>query len=330
MRTRVVGLVLIGLGAFALVAALAVRVFLVPDVVKLPLDQNSEPTGVASDMDWFAIGTQTQHTGETGAVNQRIIGDPASADADGDTAVWSAGTVIKAEDGTMVSVSEYTACLDRHAAAAADCDSAATSVPGGSTPEGLTVTFPFHTEPKDYDVYNGTVGATLPAEYAGADEVAGLDVYRFEQTVPETVTQSTEVTALMAGVTGAAPGTMVPADVVHTNRITWWVEPTSGIVVTSEQHPDSHIRTADGNRGVTMFAADVVASEDTVATQAELVDDTRSQIVLVEKTLPLGLVAIGVLALAAGVFLFTRRPRGAGVHRVDSVDEPPTSVLAGH
>src|SRR3712207_2562406 len=116
MRTRAVGLVLVGLGAFALVAALAVRLFLAPDGGKLPLDQDSEPTAVASDMDWFSIGAQTQHTGEEGAINQRVLGNPASPDADGDTAVWSSGTVIKAEDGTLVSVAEYTACLDRREA----------------------------------------------------------------------------------------------------------------------------------------------------------------------------------------------------------------------
>src|SRR3954447_5293525 len=137
VRTRVVGLVLVGLGAFALVAALAVRVFLVGDVVKLPLDQESEPTAVASDMDWYAIGTATQHRGEQGTINQRVLGDPTAPDADEDTAVWSSGTVIKAEDGTLFNASEYRVCLDRHTAAAlTDCDSAETGE-GVGAPEGL-------------------------------------------------------------------------------------------------------------------------------------------------------------------------------------------------
>jgi len=320
-----VGLVLVGVGAFALVAALAVRVFLVGDVVKLPLDQESEPTAVASDMDWYAIGTATQHRGEQGTINQRVLGDPSSPDADDDTAVWSSGTVIQAEDGTLVNASEYRVCLDRHTAVAqTDCGSAEGGEEAGG-PDGLTITFPFHTERKDYDVYNATVGAALKAEYVGEEQVAGLDTYRFEQTVPETVTQKTQVPGTMAG---AAGGT-VDAEVVYTNRVTWWVEPTSGIIVTSEQHPDTFIRATGGARGVTMLSADIVASDQTVATQADLVSDTRSQIVLVEKTLPLALLAIGVLALLGGLLLLARGRRTDGAHRGDdTVEEPPTSVLA--
>ena len=327
MRSRVLALVLVGLGAFALVAALAVRLFLVDSVVKLPLDQESTPTAVAADMDWYAIGDGVQHRGGVGAINQTVLGDPGSPSADGDTAVWSIGTVIKADDGTLVDATEIRACVDRRDAAAdPECESAA-GAEGAAAPEALTVTFPFHTERTDYEVYNSTAAAAFPAEYVGEEELQGLTVYRFEQTVPETVTQTTEVPGPMAG---EPAGTTVQAEVVYTNQLTWWVEPTSGVVIKSQQQPDTFIRAEDGSRGVTMFRADVVADEETVQTQTELANDTRSQIALVERTLPLVLLVVGVLALAAGAVLLLRGSRSEGVHRAGNAEESSTSVLAGH
>ena len=60
MRGRAIGLVLLGLGAFLLAGALAVRLFLEPALVKLPLDQTASPTAQGTDVDFFSIGEQEQ------------------------------------------------------------------------------------------------------------------------------------------------------------------------------------------------------------------------------------------------------------------------------
>lgn len=321
---RVIGLVLVGLGAFALVAALMVRAVLAPSVVKLPLDQDSEPTAVAADLDWFDIGAGKQHTGELGSVNQTVTGDPGAAGAGDDVAVWSIGTVVLAEDGeTVVNASDYRACLDRtKAVAVADCDSARGTEAFPDAPQGLTVTFPFDTQKKSYDVYNSTTGKTFPAEYVGTEQLEGLTVYRFEQKIPETVIQTSEVPGPMAG---APAGTTVSADVVYSNTRTTWVEPTSGVVVTAEEHPDTYVQAVDGGRGVTILSADITAAEDTLADQVDTAKDTRKQISTVKTVLPLVLLVVGVLALAGGLLLTRRRP--AGAHRVTSTDETPEPVL---
>jgi len=53
MRRRAIGLSLLALGAVLLGAALAVRLFLVPTMVRLPLDQTGSTTVAYDNATWF-------------------------------------------------------------------------------------------------------------------------------------------------------------------------------------------------------------------------------------------------------------------------------------
>ena len=70
--------------------------------------------------------------------------------------------------------------------------------------EGLTLTFPFGTEQKDYDVFNSTTRQAFPATFEGVEELEGLEVYRFEVSIPETVVRELDVPASFAGADGTA------------------------------------------------------------------------------------------------------------------------------
>jgi predicted RNA-binding protein len=99
------------------------------------------------------------------------------------------------------------------------------------------------------------------------------------------------------------------ADVVYSNERTMWVEPTSGVIVSAEEHPNTVVRGPDGTTGVTILAGDFAATDETLAAGVERANDTRGQITMVTVVLPLLLAGIGLVLLVLGLFLARRSLR---------------------
>ena len=165
------------------------RLFLEPALVKLPLDQTASPTAQGTDIDFFSIGDQEQLEGLEADVRQKVQGDATSEAASDEVAVWNFGSTITSSDGTVLNAGTYRVCIDRRSAVAVDCDVDHVDDEDVDI-EGLTLTFPFGTEEKDYDVFNSTTRQAFPATFEGVEELEGLEVYRFEVSIPETVVRS--------------------------------------------------------------------------------------------------------------------------------------------
>ena len=312
MRGRAIGLVLLGVGAFLLAGALAVRLFLEPALVKLPLDQTASPTARGTGIDFFSIADQEQLEGLEADVRQKVQGDPSSEAAGDDVAVWNFGSTITSTDGTVLNAGTYRVCIDRRTAQAADCDVDQVDDQDVDI-TGLTLTFPFGTEKKDYDIFNSTTKKAWPATFEAVEDMEGLEVYRFEVSIPETVVRSLEVPAAFAG--SDEDGT-VTADVVYSNERTIWVEPTSGVIVTSEEDPNTVLRGPDDTTGATILAGHFAGSDQTIADGVERAKDIRGQITMVKTVLPLVMAGLGLVLLVLGALLVARRAR-AGAHRGD-------------
>jgi len=323
MRGRAIGLVLLGLGAFLLAGALAVRLFLEPALVKLPLDQTASPTAQGTDVDFFSIGEQEQLEGLSADVRQQVQGDPSSEAAGDDVAVWNFGSTITAEDGTLLNAGTYRVCIDRREAVAVDCAVDHVDYDDDVAVEGLTLTFPFGTEQKDYDVFNSTTRQAFPATFEGVEELEGLEVYRFQVSIPDTVVRELDVPASFAGADG--DGT-VTAEVVYSNERTIWVEPTSGVIVTSQESPNTVLRGPEGTTGATILAGNFAGSEQTISDGVARAEDIRGQISMVKTILPVTMAVVGLLLIVLGALLVARRAR-AGAHREDD-DRTETREVA--
>jgi Porin PorA len=308
MRGRAIGLGLLGLGAFLLAGALAVRLLLEPALVKLPLDQTAEPTAVGTDIEFFDLSAQEQLRGLEADVRQQVKGDPRSDAANDDVAVWNFGSTVTSTDGTLLNAATYRVCIDRRSAAAVDCEVDHVDYDDDLAIEGLTLTFPFGTEQKDYDVFNSTTRQAFPATFEGVEELEGLEVYRFQMSIPETVIRSTDVPGSMVGEPDQAT---VTADVVYSNERAIWVEPTSGAIVTSEEHPNTELRGPDGTAAATILAGTFAGDRDTIAAGVQRAEDIRGQINLVKTVIPLVLVGLGILALLVGALVIRRSRSGA-------------------
>lgn len=308
MRGRAIGLGLLGLGAFLLAGALAVRLFLAPALVQLPLDQTARPTALGTDVTFFDIGEGEQLRGLEADVIQRVEGDPSAAGAGEDVAVWNFGSTITATDGTLLNAGTYRVCLDRRTAESVECESAHVDYDDDVAIEGLTLTFPFGTEQRDYDVFNSNARAAFPATFEGTEELGGLEVYRFQLSIPETSIRTLQVPGAMAGEPDEAT---VEAEVIYSNERTIWVEPVSGVIVTAEEHPETVVVGPDGTTGVTLLAGTFAGDEQTVADGVARAEDFRTQILWVEVYGPLLLGGLGLVVLLVGLFL-VRRGRDGG------------------
>ena len=303
MRGRAIGLGLLGLGAFLVAAALAVRLFLEPALVKLPLDQKAEPTATGTGIDFFNLQELDQLTGLEADVRQKVEGDVTAPEAGSDVAVWNFGSTVTDTDGVLLNAGTYRVCIDRRSAEAVECDSAHVDYDRDATIEGLTLTFPFGTEQRDYDVFNSTTGRAFPATFEDVEEIEGLEVYRFQLSIPETVVEEAEVPGAVFGTDEDA----VAAQAVYSNERTIWVEPVSGVIVTSEEHPHTVLRSPDGD-SVTLLSGDFAADEQTIADGVQRAEDYRGQITLVKTVLPLSLAGLGAVLLLLGAVLIRRRP----------------------
>ncbi len=307
MRRRTIAVGLLCFGALLLGAALAVRLFLIPTMVRLPLDQIGSTTVADENASYFDQKELEQRRGYVEA-NVVVQGKPDADDVTDDVAVWVSGTTITNEDGQLVTPpTELTFCIDRQSAESVPCDSAEINNEATDV-EGLTVTFPFDTERRDYQVWNSNVGEATTAEYVGEEELEGLTVYRFEQSIPERVIDQREVPSSFAG--GTTPGN-VTADVVFSNDRTLFVEPTSGMIVKVTENPVTALRGPDGAEGVTVLSAGLAPEDAAVKDKVADASDTRDKLTLIRSTVPWVLAGLGLVLLAVGLVLHLTGRRGA-------------------
>jgi hypothetical protein len=219
---------------------------------------------------------------------------------------------MKDGDGTTINAGNFIVCLDRVSAEAVTCDAASVNEEPADI-QGLTATFPLHTQPRDYQLFNYTVGDAFPARYVGEEEFHGLSVYRFEQEVPETVVRTADLPGHLVGSTEET----APADIVYSNNRTVLVEPTSGLIVLSEESPQTVLRGEDGETGATFLGGTFGADDSIIAKSVQRAEDSRSQINLIETVLPWTLTALGLVLVAVGIVLVVRSRTASARHAED-------------
>lgn len=278
MRARVVGLTVVGLGGCAVAVALLSSLWPAPSPEELALDDSFETvaTGEGTYLDPVALEPRT---GAGMTLSVQVRGDDVSGDADADTAVWTIRTTTRGTDGAPIATGVTVTCLDRRSAEAVPC--AAESVDGVPVElAGLTVAFPPGTPRTDLDVWDPTARQSLPARFVGTEEVRGLEVYRFEQEVPEQGVGSVNVPGDWFPPAEDADddeaGADVPADVVHSGTRSLLVEPVSGVVVSSEESPLTVLRAPDGRQGPVLLSGTFRSTDrsiaDAVARAQEAID----------------------------------------------------------
>lgn len=306
---RMIGPVLVGLGVFLIVAAGLVRFYAVPTLTKVPSGYqstthleatgaqifNSDPEVLAPETHDLVITSETR--------------EDASADAPEGVVVWvNATTTDKATGGNFQLSTERVAFDDSTGAAVecADCKTWIAESDGETveevptTFEGQIYKFPFNTQRKAYDVWDGPTGEAVPAEYDGEESIQGLRVYKFVQVIEPTVIETRDVPGSVFG-----EEETVQADMEYAMTRTFYVEPATGAPVHRVEERVQEL-VYDGERvpafvGTVHYTdAQVDENVDDVATRATLLSGARI-------LYPLILVLLGALLLGVGLVLNRRQ-----------------------
>jgi hypothetical protein len=307
---RVLGLVLLGLGAFLLIAAPMLRFHAYPRLAVAPIDQNSITELEAEAATIFDTGSLEEITTDL-HVASRTVGDVQASEEAGDNIrVWVSTTTIRTEDGTVVSQSTERSPFDATTAEAVNCCGAFDEVAQGERVEvkreGLQFKFPFNTQQQSYQWWDGTLNDTVEAKYQGEDELEGLPVYVFKTEVSRTQVGTRELPASLLSEDG---DDTIEAETMYENTKTFYVEPETGAIL----HRVEDLVNAyavDGDDRITATEATLRYTDEQVKRNA---DDQRSNaraLGLIRGPVPIGLAIAGVLAVLAGLLLL-RQPASA-------------------
>jgi hypothetical protein len=304
---RILGPLLFGLGAFLLVAGLLVRFYAYPRVAVAPIDQDSVTKLQATGAQVFDTSSLQTITTDL-SIQSRTVGDvKASKDEGNNVRVWVGTTSIRSADGIVRSRSTERTPFDATTAKAVNCCGAFDESTQGDRKavkrSGLVWKWPFDTQKKDYQVWDGTLGSTVTAKYVRESSVNGLKTYEFKLEVPRTKVGTQEVPASVVGEPGKGN---VEADSMYATSNTYQIEPLTGAIVTQSLASNNTLA-VDGEDRVTTTKADIQYTPATVKSNVKQFKSKATLLKLVHTTGPIITIVLGLVLLALGALLGRRQ-----------------------
>jgi hypothetical protein len=315
---RVIGFVLVGLGALLVVLAPALKWWVAPSLAVAPLGCDPGPlcdggvsispsTGIAVKL--FDPGALESLSGVALTSTRRVSPDQAASDGPNNQTVYDSFQDVTNPEGVTVDASTERIAFDGHTSVMIDCCEA--------NEDGVPVTdftginpfkFPFGTAQQTYNYFDGTLRKALPAEFTGTEDILGLETYKFVQTIPPTQYSELEVPG---GLVGQPDAASVVAPRFYANVRTMWVEPVTGAIVKGQEVQKQYLAGADGTtEALTIIEATLQFTEENTAEAVKTASDGKSQLTLIQRTLPIVFLILGILLLVGGFFLL-RRPSEA-------------------
>jgi hypothetical protein len=320
----IIGLVLAGLGAFLILVAVLLPTWVVGQVLKFPLSESETATLDASNASYFSVASLRERTGVTLQATYTITGDPSAGNSS--TAVWNqTSDVYDVTNHAQVQQMTRRFAFNRRTGQLVDCCGASVNGDKSVRQTGLVGSvFPIGTQKQTYQVFDTTLKKTMPFVYSGTTTVDGIGVYEFVENV--TPTQIATVTLPGSYVhSKAATVTIGEFDAEH---LTYYVDPETGALVDVNELQSTTLRTsATAAPALVGLNADLIATPASVSQIVGLDRSGRSELTLIEITLPLVLGIVGGVALLAGTFL-SRRPR-EDMAELDEVSREVTGTDSG-
>jgi hypothetical protein len=284
---KIIGWVLLALGAFLLVVGLMASFWAPGQVKRTPLDTDST-TRLAGTADKLNPATGDIENLDVKATS---ITKADSKRSDDEVIVFVNTLCLVIDEGDvpdcvdaddpqkrLISASTDVFATDRSDAMAVNGE----YLPAGAEEkEGLINKWPFDAEKKDYPYWDGLLGAPVDAVYESTETIDGLETYKYNVSVDE---QAAEV---VDGVQG-----------VYTQDKDLWIDPVTGSIIRQAQQ---EVRALED--GSVLLDLDLAFTDEQVADNVESAKDSGGQIELVTRTVPLIGFIGGAIALLAGAFL---------------------------
>lgn len=296
---KILAWVLVALGAFLVVAAVVAQTWAPAQVERTPLDTDNTTYLSGSAMKANAAKGYELEPLDVVAFST----NQADADAsDDDVVAWVSTLCLVVDEGDptgcvdeddpqgrLISAETDVFATDRHTGMTVNDDE---YLPADATPqEGLQNKWPFGAEKKTYPVWDGLAGEAVDATYEGTEDYDGLETYHYVATVD---------------VSGVEVIEGVPGDYQATTD--YFIEPRTGTIIDQVVHQE---RQADGIGPI--LELDLSFTDDQVQKNVDDTEDNLATLELIEDTVPLVGLVVGIPAVLVGVLLLVldRRKRTA-------------------
>ena len=203
---------------------------------------------------------------------------------------------------------------------------------------GLVIGWPIGSEKRDYVGWNDDTQSTVPIIYEAEEERGGINTYRYRSTSPpETIVNPVvlanfpeslpkdliaqiapalglpdELLAQLGQLIEVLPDA-VPLSYTYAFDKTYWIEPTTGVVIDTDQLESRVAAIAvPGQEPVGLTEVQNLVytqSEQSVQDAVDDAEDGKSQINLYSVIIPVAAIVLGVLLLVLGLYLMLRRGR---------------------
>jgi hypothetical protein len=321
---RVTGLILAGLGAFLIAAAVLMRFYLPGQVVKIPRHEYLVTQLVGHNVSYFSAAKVKPITGATMVVTSTTKSDDKAGNSD--TAVWNTFTYLyDVTNHQRFSFSIRRLAFDRQTAVLVQCCGA--SIDGNThvRQTGLAgFLWPIGTGKHSYVVFDSGMNRAATARYAGTATVGGITVYKFVEKVKAVKSGTQKIPASLVGLPGNKEVTL---PVTYTATNTFFVDPVTGAQLNQIQ--DTHLALTDPSTGaerLLLLDASLTNTPRSTATVVKVDQDARRKISLLTVQLPLAALIAGLAALIGGIFLARPRrhkePGYTGKHESEPVLDP--------
>lgn len=321
---RIFGITLVILGATLVAFAPLLRWWVAPALLLPPTNQYTVLTATSADSAFEDPTTGELREGQTVSAVTTIRGNPAESSAE--VAVQDVftrtvtGTDATADPATVLTSTAMKLAVNRSDAKLSSCCGA--NVAGQKVPmAGMAYRFGPHVNQKTYDIYDPVTHKAWPVAFqssmqiSGVPELAGLTVYHFAGTVPETVIDQIDV----PGTRVNRPEPVITVAKTYTVSRDIFVEPQTGTVVRVAENRRTSLK-IPGEKYVAarLFKGTLTWDDATIARQAQAAKQTLADVHHVKVTFPLAVFGTGIVLLGAGMVLFWRaelRPGPARVRR---------------
>jgi len=300
---RVIAVVLAVLGVLLILAAVLLPGWINRQLIKFPLSENQVAVLTASNASYFSAAVFKEQTGVTIQATYTIKGEPGKGSSS--TAVWEqTSSVSDITNHRSIQQTTRTFAFDRRTGQLVDCCGANVNGNASIRQTGYSgVVFPFGLQKQTYQVFNTTLNRPLPFVYAGTATVDGILTYEFVENVPATQFTTQAVPGTMLGV--KTP--VVRAPLFDQEHVINYVDPETGALLNVNEHQTVTLRNpATGAQALVLYDADLTVTPASLSQVVALDRSGRSEITLVETTLPLICGIVGGVALLAGAFLGLR------------------------
>ena len=306
MKRKWFGMVLLGVGAFLLVAGIVATTWAPGVVKKTPLDVNqvTHLSGTVQKLDPL--------TGDfpENPVKVQSITKTDSEHSDGEIVSWvqttcvvidvnDAPDCVDGDDERLVSASTDVFATDRVTALAVnDSD----YLPADATPhDGMMNKWPFDAEKTTYPFWDGTAGHAIDAVYDRTETLAGIECYVYKASITDAPIQIAE------GIDGT-----------YDNKIEIWVEPKTGAI--QQQTQDQQRYLTDGTQ---VLDLKIGFTDEQIQQFADDAETNMRTLAILTVWMPVVGFVGGALCLLAGLALLL------SARRATSSGTAPERAMAG-